>query len=84
MYFQLTNLEFDGVQTAIFEPDTLVMLLTAMTTRVNQILFLVLLLDTFGRIRLEIPVILQQHSSALDMQKFPLALGPLWQLAVIF
>lgn len=77
----LTNLKFQCVSASVFEPDTLVMLLSTVATSVDQKTIFVFLLDTSGCVGLEIAVVLKQNRATLDMQVFPLALSPFGQLA---
>ena len=78
----LTNLELHGIISSILDPDTLVMFVTTLSPSINEEPLLMHgtpLTHASRGIRLEIPLILENHGAILNMQMLPLSLSPIWQ-----
>ena len=86
---ELTDLHLEGVVAAVLEPDALVVLVAALRPRVHEEPLSVLAVShrvrlphALGRVRLEVPRVLEQHGAAVHVHVLPLALHPLGKVAL--
>ena len=80
----LTDLKFQGIVSSIFDPNASVMFISAMGSCVQEESLFVrifALVDAFGSVRLEVPVILEQQGSTLNVEVLPFTLGPVGKFA---